>query len=525
MKKFTSPKKNKKEKKKLIEFNEKRHLIKPFIIVVLLIVLQVFLLIYLYRYFGFLEQYIASFWGFLVFIMIVYFVNLDKPMDYKLSWLIPISLLPVFGILLYLILDILPGPKQLTRRLNDIISKNKHILKQDPKVHESIKNHPSINHGLENYISEYAKYPMYQNTDAKYFPTGEEFFDSLKEDLRNAENFILIEYFIVKPGRLLSELLEILVDKIEDGVEVLFMYDGSNEYHLPTGYKSYLEKLGIKVGVFAAVKPILSTAHNNRDHRKIVSIDNKIAYTGGVNIADEYVNYVNRFGYWKDNGIRIKGEAVRNITTMFFYLWNLGTQTDYVIDDYVKDSYKVYSQAYVQPFSDSPNDGESVSENTYLDVLSQAKDYVYILSPYLVPSETINNALKFAAKRGVDVRIFLPGIEDKKIPYAVGRSYYKHFIEAGVKIYEYTPGFLHSKAIVSDDMTSVVGTINLDYRSFNLNYENAILIYDKNFALSVKEDVLSTLDKSRHIGMKEYKKLNIFYKLFGKIMRLFAPLM
>lgn len=512
-------------KKTIKEFKAKRHLVKPITIISILIILQVLLFIYLYRKVEIADPILETFWALVAFVMIIYFVNLDRPMDYKLAWLIPITLAPVFGVLLYLILEILPGPKQLKMKLERIKNSYSNILIQDEMVHEKIKNHEIIDHGLEKYISEYAKYPMYQNTDIKYLESGEIYFENLKEDLRNAKKFILMEYFILKPGKMLNEILEIFVEKISEGIEVLLMYDGSNEYHLESGYDEYLRSLGIKLVVFSAVKPILSTAHNNRDHRKIVSIDNKIGYTGGINIGDEYINHEKRFGHWKDNGMRLEGEAVTNLTTMFFYLWNLSSNEDYDIKKYVDQKYQTNSTAFVQPFDDSPNDEESVAENTYLDVLNQAKDYVYIFTPYLVPSETIDHALRFAAKRGVDVKIFLPGIEDKKIPYAVARSYYMQLINSGVKIYEYAEGFLHSKAIISDDITSVIGTINLDYRSFHLNYENGVLIYDKDFALQVKNDIIKTKEVSRRITNKEYKDLNIFYRLFGKIMRIFAPLM
>lgn len=507
------------------KFKRRKHLIKPILVVTFLILLQIGFLLYLYNS---LREYVNIYnWSStgIVLIAIIYIINMDQPIDYRVAWMIPITVFPLFGILLYLLLEILPGPKVLARRLQDIKTKNMKYLYQDELAFNEIKSNKYEDIGLEKYLYETAGYPIYQNTITKYFSSGEEYYLNLLEDLKKAKDFIFIEFFIIREGKMLDSIVEILASKVREGVEVKFMYDGTNDYHIDPDYKRYLESLGIEVEVFAAVVPILSTYHNNRDHRKIVSIDNKVGYTGGINLADEYINEIDRFGHWKDNGVRIEGEAVKNLTVIFLNLWELSSRTPIDTSKYIKTIHSVPDNAFIQPFDDSPNDNESVSENAYVDILNQAKKYVYIMTPYLILSERIRNAIIFASKRGVDVRILMPGIADKKTPYNMGRSYYENLLKNGVKIYEYTPGFLHAKAIVSDDISSIVGTINLDFRSLHLHYENGILIHDKEFALSVKQDVLDTIKVSREMSVKLYKELNIFYRLIGKALRLVAPLM
>lgn len=507
------------------KFKRKKHWIKPIFVVTILIILQVFLFVWVYNKFTARINIVNSFWTIIRFILIIYILNLDKPMDYRMAWIIPIAALPFFGIALYLLLEIIPGPKQLSKRLKRIKSVNMQHLEQDPEIHEEIISHKNIDYGLDRYLNNIAGYPIYKNSKLDYFTQGEDYYKSLMEDIKQAKDFIFIEFFIIKPGKMLDSILDLLEEKVLEGVDVRFMYDGTNDYHIPSDYKAYLESRGLEVVVFAPVLPILSTYHNNRDHRKIISIDNKIAYTGGLNLADEYINEIDRFGHWKDNGVRVEGDAVRSFTVMFLNLWELSNGREYNIEKYLLENDSVESKAFVQPYDDSPNDSETVGENVYVDILNQAKDYCYIMTPYLIPSDRVINAIKFAGKRGVDVRLMMPGRPDKKIPFCMSRSYYQTLIESGVKIYEYNPGFLHSKSFVSDDKTSVVGTVNLDFRSLHLHYENGVLVYDEDFALTLKKDFIDTQRLCQEITISSYKDLSIFYRLAGKMLRILAPLM
>lgn len=506
-------------------FKKKKHLVKPILVITLLILIQIGFVFYLYNLASSNKQLLDGFWAVVSFFMIVYIINLDKPIDYRVAWLILIAIAPIFGILLYMILEIVPGSKQLKRRLSGIKEASSYLLPQDENIHYEIENNTKVNSGLERYLYNRAMYPIYKNTSTRYFSIGEDYFDSLKVDLMKAKEFIFIEYFIVRPGKMLDEILDILEDKINEGVKVKFMYDGMNDYYLPEGFKEFLESLGIEVQVFAPVLPILSTYHNNRDHRKIVSIDNKIGYTGGLNISDEYINEIDRFGHWKDNGIRIEGASVRNLTVMYLNLWNMTNIKRSEYEIYLKNYHEVESDSYVQPYDDSPNDGENVGENVYVDVLNKAERYVYIMTPYLILSENIRNAIIFASKRGVDVQIMMPGIPDKRTPFLMGRSYYDGLTSNGVKIYEYVPGFLHSKSFVADDFTSVVGTVNLDFRSLHLHYENGILVYGEDLAKEIKDDFEKTRNLCREMTKEKYKEFSWLYRYFGKMLRLIAPLM
>lgn len=506
------------------KFNSKKHMVKPVLLVTLLILLQVAFVIYIYNRLSEQRHIVDGTWEILTFVMIIYMINLDRPIDFKVPWIILIAIVPVFGILLYLFLEILPGPKLLKRELNSIKESSSYLLVQDREVLTSIEEE-GVNSKIDRYLYQKMRYPIYNSTSCNYFPIGEDYFENLKMDLLEAKEFIFIEYFIVRPGKMMDELLEILADKVDEGVEVKLMYDGMNDYFLPDGFYHFVESLGIEVKVFAPVRPILSTYHNNRDHRKIVVIDNKVGYTGGLNISDEYINEINRFGHWKDNGIRIEGDAVRSLTVMFLNLWNLNSIHRSEYKKYLHTTHKVKSNAFVQPYDDAPNDIENVGENVYVDILNQAKDYVYIMTPYLILSENIKNAIVFAAKRGVDVQLMMPGIPDKKIPFMMGRTYYDTLSSAGVKIFEYVPGFLHAKSFVADGYSSVVGTVNLDFRSLHLHYENGILVYSEDLAREISKDFLETKNLCREMTKDKYREFSWLYRYFGRVLRIIAPLM
>ena len=509
----------------LTNLKSKRHLVKPIFWVTIIILLQFALLIYLSNIFKGEELLINHMWSIISYALIIYIINLNQPIEYRVAWIIPIAILPVAGFLIYLVFEIFPGPKKLKRKLENIKESSFYLLKKDEEILRKLDGDININNGIEKYLQNKMNYPIYQNTDFKYFSSGEDYFDSLLEDLEKAEEFIFLEYFIVRPGKMLDQIIDKLIDKVNEGVKVKFMYDGMNDYYLPDNYKEFLLNLGFEVQVFSAVTPILSTVHNNRDHRKIVSIDNKIAYTGGLNLSDEYINEIVRFGHWKDNGIRIEGEAVRSITVMYLNLWNLSKYENSDYEKYLKNVHKVENMDYVQPFDDAPNDKETVGENVYVDIINKAKNYVYIMTPYLILSEKLKDSMIFAAKRGVNIEILMPGIPDKKVPYIMARSNYEQLLYNGVKIHEYVVGFLHSKCIVADDLISVVGTINLDFRSLHLHYENAILFYSVDLAETIKNDFVQTRNLSREVTYRNYKEYSIFYRFLGKILKLVAPLM
>ena len=323
-----------------------------------------------------------------------------------------------------------------------------------------------------------------------------------------------------------GKVLEILARKAAQGVDVRLMYDGTCEFTLlPRNYPKRLQKLGIQCKVFSRATPLVSTHYNYRDHRKILVIDGHTAFTGGVNLADEYINHICKFGYWKDTAVMIKGDAARSFTLMFLQLWGLSEKQLEPLPAALPAASSEPSGGFVLPYSDDPMDGEKVGKRVYMDLLARAERYVHIMTPYLILDSELENALCYAAKRGVDVRLLLPGIPDKKIPYALAKTHYRALLDAGVKIYEYIPGFVHAKVFVCDDREAVVGTINLDYRSLYHHFECASYLYGVPCIAEIEADFQACLTVSRTVTYETVKKEKWHVKLIGFVVKLLAPLM
>lgn len=322
-----------------------------------------------------------------------------------------------------------------------------------------------------------------------------------------------------------GRILSILERKAREGVEIRVMYDGTCVMgRLPYNYPKDLQKLGIKCRMYAPPRPFVSTNYNNRDHRKIVVVDGKVAFTGGVNLADEYINRKSRFGHWKDTAVMVTGRAVRGFSMMFLQMWNVESWQKEIYSYYLDASGPVEAEGFVMPYGDQPLDDERLAQMVYMDILNRAKKYVHIMTPYLVLDQEMITALTFAAKRGVDVRVILPGTPDKKPVFAISRSYYKELLAGGVKIYEYTPGFVHSKMFVSDDKTAVVGSINLDYRSLYLHFECAALFHGCSAVADVERDMQETLRKCVEITPADCRRGNLWWRIFGWVFRPMGPL-
>lgn len=456
---------------------------------------------------------------------IIYILNKEGSSEYKIAWLIPIAIFPAAGILLYVLLNLQYKSKEIGRKASDNDDKIKLLLRQSDEVKDEINAKDKHVGNLIRYMNNCSPYTIYKNTSSTFFKVGEEKFDSLIEDLKNAKKFIFLEYFIIARGNLWDGILQILKEKAREGIEVRVMYDGMCEVQsLPHEYYKVLRRYNIKVKVINPVLPVMSTYQNNRDHRKIAVIDGKIAYTGGINIADEYINELERFGHWKDTAIRLEGEAVSSFTLMFLAMWNIYERTPIDYKEYMLD-YKVESDGYVMPYADSPLDVNHISKRIYLDIINTANEYVHIETPYLILDDEMSSSLKYAAKRGVDVKILMPHIPDKKYAFYLAQSYYKELLNAGVKIYEYTPGFVHSKVFISDNIEAVVGTVNLDYRSLYLHFECATYLYKTSSIKEIERDFNKTLENSIEITLTLYKKRSIIKKIYGRLLRLFAPLM
>ncbi|MDO5424481.1 MAG: cardiolipin synthase [Eubacteriales bacterium] len=467
----------------------------------------------------------------LALILVIHIIN--KPENnpaYKIAWIVVILALPIFGASLYLFVESQFTTKWLNGRILKLHKEMREYVKQEPEVAGELAQENEQMGNLAHYMAEDGGYPVYRNSGAKYFPTGEAKFEELKKQLMEAKSFIFIEYFIVNKGYMWDSVLEILKAKAQEGVEVRFMYDGTNMVsRLPYRYPQELESYGIKCRVFASIKPAVSTVQNNRDHRKIVVIDGQTAFTGGINLADEYINKKERFGYWKDTGIMVKGEAVRSFTMMFLEMWNAERLNS--TDDYARylnvpvERTPEEGDGFVLPYGDSPLDNENVGEAMYMDILNTAKHYVHIMTPYLILDNEMITALKYAAKRGVDVKIIMPHIPDKKYAFVLAKTYYNELLDSGVQIYEFEPGFVHAKSFVSDDEKAVVGTINLDYRSLYLHFECAVMLYQNAAIPSVEEDFQETLKQCITVTKEDYKKQKWYEKMGGKVLRLIAPLM
>lgn len=472
-----------------------------------------------------------SYAGYLVSILLFFFIlKKDEASAYKMTWIIIVLLLPSVGGVIYLLFS-----KEHRARRKIVAHVNEHAL--IAKLLDSDENLPCANeigcdrmNSLMQYVRTTSSYHSYQNTQTKYYTFGENMFEDMLAELEKAEKFIFLEFFIIYKSEMWNRLLEVLERKAANGIEVRVIIDDIGSQRLFTNaYIAKLRAKNIAVLRFNPLIPFLFVFMNNRDHRKILVVDGNVAFVGGLNIADEYINKNDRLGVWKDTGLRLKGDGVWSFTLMFIEMWDTFCKVEERINDH--ERYRqpidedIITDGFILPYGDSPLDHDRLGENIYVDILSQAKDYVYIFTPYLIISEKMIHALQMAAKRGVDVKIVTPGIPDKKIVFRLTRSYYHCLLEAGVKIYEYTPGFMHAKSFVSDDKTAVVGTINLDYRSLYLHFECAALLYNSSTIHEMRDDALEVISQSREICLEERRAVRFWNQLLDSFLHLFAPLM
>lgn len=491
------------------------------IIIVSLIVQILFLFAAFYK----LEGFLPYFWGgntlLSAAVVLFLFGNDDNP-TIKLTWFFILAVLPVFGLILYVYIKTDLGHRLMIRRYNDILSQTEHFAPSESAC--SKEELPEELQSLASYLNS-CGFPCYQNTQAKYFPLGDDAFEVMCDELQKAEHFIFLEYFIVREGYMWGRILEILKEKVNAGVEVRVLYDGTCAVALlPYSYPEKLEKLGIACKMFAPLRPFVSTHYNYRDHRKIMVIDGQIAFTGGVNLADEYINKIVRFGYWKDSGVRLEGPGAASLANIFLTFW----KAKYPDEDLdagcdLPAAVPVETDCLVQPFADSPVDREAVAKNVYLELINQAQKRLYICTPYLILDNDLLSCLRLAAKRGVDVRIYTPGVPDKPTIYQLTRSYFPHLLRAGVKIYSYTPGFLHAKTWLVDDRIAAVGTVNLDYRSLYLHFENSVLLYGGAVLDDVRRDLAEIEKGSAAVTLADCRT-GFLGTLYSAVLRLVAPL-
>ena len=444
----------------------------------------------------------------------------------KMPWVMLIMALPVMGLCMYLLFELLGDPG-VSKRLWTIREKMR--LKKIQSAREAFQNLEQEDRAIANqsrYLWHTAGYPIYGNTQAKYYPEASEAFEDIKLELEKAEHVIFMEYFIVQNGTSFQELEEILIRKASQGVEIRLLYDDFGSIaKVGNAFARRLQSKGIRCIAFNPAKPVLNLFLNHRDHRKITVVDGKVGFTGGFNLADEYFDRVHPYGKWKDTGLRLEGEAVRSLTSTFLELWYLQTMVKEPEEGYLNIVHSVAAEGYVQPFADNPLDEERIAETVYLNLINTARESLYIVTPYLIITDEMVHALGFAAKRGVDVRIITPGIPDKKTVYAVTRSYYAGLARQGVRIFEYTPGFCHAKQCICDGKLACIGTSNLDYRSLYHHFENDVLLYGCEAVENIRLDFENLFPQCREVTQHYASGRGGMLRTWQYILRLFAPLM
>lgn len=503
-----------------------RYLIRKRIVVAVMILTQLaFLMIFVYS----MSQYALPVYSALIFlsvIVVIYIVNRPDNPSYKLSWAILILVVPIVGGVLYLVFGGKKIPKALRKEMVTSSNVNAPFLIQDPAVLNQIRHmDPQIFKQI-NYLWRNCYFPVYENTQSEYFTTGEAKFEAMKRELKKAERYIFVEYFIVKQGLMWNSIQDILVEKVKEGVDVRLIYDDFGSSDLPRDFASRMNGLGIKTYVFNPLKPLLAILMNNRDHRKICVIDGKIGFVGGINLADEYINVVERFGHWKDTAVMIKGEAVWSLTVMFLTFYNYLSKADEDILQFKNtDIQEFVSDGYVQPYSDSPTDEEQVGETVHMNIINLSKRYVYIMTPYLIIGYEMQKALITAAKNGIDVRLMVPHIPDKWYVHAITKSNYEQLIKGGVRIFEYEPGFMHAKTLVADDEAAIIGTTNMDFRSYYMHFECGILFIESKVIGDLKEDFLQTQKQCIEITMEDCLRVPTLKRWGRAILNLFSALL
>lgn len=459
-------------------------------------------------------------------VLTVYIINSEMNAEFKIAWIVPILLLPPVGCILFLALRRRSKPRRKLKKLLQNLQGAECLYLSDSNAAvdaETFVSDDAFERLCAEFISSQSRLPATDCTDVEYFSAGEAYAARLLEELKKAEKYIFLEYFIIAKGKFWEEVHAILLEKSRQGVDVRVIYDDiGSMFKVPTNYAEILEKEGIHCLCFNRFRPVLDVAQNNRTHRKIAVIDGKVAFTGGINLADEYVNATQPFGHWKDTGVLVRGRAVQNFTALFLQLWALKSEeTDY--SKYISNA--PIGDKPCLAFGDSPFDGDqNLCEDLYIRIIHNAKKYVYIFTPYLILDGEMKRALITAARSGVDVRIMVPHIPDKKYVFAVTKAFYSQLIKENIQIYRYTPGFVHAKSIVSDGKYCIIGSTNIDFRSFYLHFECDMMFFDEGISRQIEQDFLQTSQECALVTRDQIKD-SLPQLIYRSILRIFAPLM
>lgn len=500
-----------------------------FVLIACLILVQFIWLVLIFYKVSFQFTYVNYGIRIVAVAVVLHIVNRSMNPNNKLLWTFLILLSPIFGLPFYLLFGCRSASAIHYKKMSAIQGRIQKYIGQKPEVTQQVKIQDKAVYRQMKYINDWSGYPVYQNTDTSYYKCGEDMFPDMIAELEHARQFIFLEYYIIEAGYMLNHILDILEKKVQEGVEVRLIYDDIGSIGtVPGDYAKVLTAKGIKCRPFQPFLPFLPVIMNHRDHRKLMIIDGKTGFIGGMNLADEYINRVERYGYWKDTVVRLKGDAVYSMTLMFLTMWEYVGGEKEEIEKYLKkpDTDKMtFEKGFVQPYCDSPFDEEYVGETVYLNMINQAVDYVYIFTPYLIIDNEMLTSLCNAAKRGVDVRIVTPGVPDKRIIYWITQSYYRMLLKNGVKIYQYRPGFLHAKSFLCDDKTAAVGSVNLDYRSLYLHFECGVFLYRCSAVEDLKKDCIEVFSCSDEITISFCEKQHVLVQVFQGIVRLLAPLL
>lgn len=494
-----------------------------FIIFIFWIVFQFVFMALICNTFHVFSLYYFAFFEVISLLCVIHLNYKDENTSYKISWILLILLIPVLGVIVYILARI-----GITYTLNKInkMNVNENIFPdEDEEMLYSLKKENKVRYNETRLIKNASNCVTYSNTKIEYFSSGEDMYKRLLVELKKAKKFIFLEYFIISESKMWDEIFKILKEKANSGVEVRILVDYVGSlFVFPSGLKKSAKSNNIKLKVFNPFKIILDLMLNYRDHRKVTIIDGKVAFNGGFNIGDEYINSYKKYGYWKDMSTCLHGQAVYSFTAMFLEMWQSITKEKEDFEKYKVAAKPEKSQGIVVPYDSGPTKRDDIAEDVYLSIINSAKDYIYITTPYLIIGYEMLLALSLAAKKGVDVRIITPFIPDKKVIQILTRSHYDKLLESGVKIYEYTPGFIHGKTFLSDDECAVVGTINMDYRSLYLHFECATYMYNVPIIKDIHEDFVKTLEVSHRIDKNVWEKRSFLKKVIESILRMFAPL-
>ena len=503
--------------------NDVKNSIVRVIIAALLIIIQVFMIVNLAIH---LSEYYAAFdtiMSIIAFICVLRIYGRPDNSAFKLSWIVLILIFPVFGLAIYILFGRPSLLKTVQKKFNKV-NDDLNSYKIETQGYEELQQNDPL-HATEAYYLQSLGFPVFNHTKIKFYSSTNDALEAQLHDLNNAKEFIFMEYHAIEDSKAWRQIEVILVEKVKQGVDVRVYYDDMGSVgFINNKFRARLHDEGIQCRVFNPIFPVLNPFIKNLYHLNITVIYFLIGYTVGYNIADEYLNYTHPYGLWKDSGVRLEGDAVDSLTKIFFEMWQTSSKEDNEDLTLYLKGHKVSGEGYIIPYSDTPLDDEETGENVYLNMIKHAVDHIYITTPYLILSDEMQRELILASKRGVDVRIITPGIPDKAVVFAVTRSYYSHLVQAGIHIYEYTPGFIHSKQCLVDDQVGVVGTINFDFRSLYLHFENGCWFTHNHAVKELREDFDELFEISQDVSEK-YINTSIVLRGWRCILRFFSPLM